>query len=139
MTKKSENTHRHVVSLVGFGDALRRLLSGTNFKNRIAQHITDGKVLINSRTSYETIDEYERVANDWVNKVVSDIRKHRGQSEANLFLVQWQNQSASMEGWRPKDIENTKRERTQEMLRSRIDWLEWLRMRLCNRKTWIQY
>ncbi len=119
-----------VLSLLCAFESARRIISESDFKKRIAQYIVDGKVLQKNGSSYETSDEYEKIANDWVNKVVSDIRKHRGQSEANLFLVQWQNQSASMVGWRPKDIEDTKRHETQNMLSSRIGWLEWLQMRL---------
>ncbi|MFH1169762.1 MAG: hypothetical protein V1691_03600, partial [Chloroflexota bacterium] len=51
------------------------------FKKRLAQYITDGEVLRRNRMVYETSDEFEKVANDWVNKVALDIRKHRGQSE----------------------------------------------------------
>jgi hypothetical protein len=120
-----------IVFILSASDSLYRILSKANFKERIAQHITDGKVLYGNRTSYVTSDEYEKIANDWVNKVVSDIRKHRGRPEANLFLVQWHtNQSVSMENWRPKDIDDTKRGETRSMLSSRIGWLEWLQMRL---------
>ncbi len=87
------------------------------FKKRIAQHIVDGILLLRNRMPHATSDEYWRVANDWVNKVASDIRKHRGQSEANNFLIEWRTkQSDSMD-------------RIQDMLRNCIDWLQWFQMR----------
>ncbi len=95
------------------------------FKKRIAQHITEGIVLRRNMASYVSSVEYDKIANDWVNKVVSDIRKHRGQSEADQFLAEYpKKQKVSMES------EDTQRDRIQNILSSRIDWLEWLQMRL---------
>jgi len=97
-------------------ESVRRIVSESNFEKRIAQYITEGKEL--QRTSYEASDEYERVANDWVNKVASDIQKHRGQPEANLFLVEWDTKQSVSED----SIRN--------MLSSRYGWLEWFQQRL---------
>ncbi len=114
-----------IISLVGFGDALHRILSETNFKQRIAQYITDGTVLYRDKMAYKTGDEYERVANDWVNKVASDIHEHRGQSEADQFLNEYpKKQNVSMES------EDIQRDRIQNMLSSLTGWLAWLQQRL---------
>ncbi len=114
-----------VVFFATAGDSLRRILIREKFKQRIAQHITDGTVLYRDKLAYKTGDEYERVANDWVNKVASDIHEHRGQSDADQFLAEYpKKQSVSMES------EDTQRNRIQNMLSSYIGWLQWLQQRL---------
>ncbi len=114
-----------ILFLVCAFESVRRIISESDFKKRIAQHITDGTVLYRDKMAYKTGDEYERVANDWVGKVASDIRKHRGQSEAGQFLAEYpKKQNVSMES------EDTQRDRIQNMLSSLTGWLAWLQQRL---------
>lgn len=106
-------------------DSARRIRRKSNFRIRIAQHITDGTVLERDMMSFTTSNKYEKVANEWKNKVELDIRNNIGQSEANLFLIQCPtNQSVSMEN------EDTKRHRIQNELNTLGGWLQWLQQRL---------